>query len=286
MNFRITTSIVPNPRGGRPDIDSWPDLSTLPTLMSGATSVLLVVGLFSSAAAQGCIHSYCGSVIDCPGCSACEGGICRDNPHSHYPHGHNPHSHNPHGHNPHSHHPHSHQPGPGPTPICEKGWPNFASVAELAASPWGAYFTDVYGALPKPAVFPLDTSAWWMLYDSLLTKHAVPLPHSAGKCAPPNCQLNLFDTNNAYSPASQWIWHPPPYAAFADSQWVEVMHERDPFGDEHNGAWFLYAKGCDASATRTSTSCAHMRNAPILRPGAGSGCLVQYWQERDLCRPR
>jgi hypothetical protein len=21
------------------------------------------------------------------------------------------------------------------------------------------------------------------------------------------------------------------------------MHERDPFGDEHNGAWYLYAKG-------------------------------------------
>ena len=25
--------------------------------------------------------------------------------------------------------------------------------------------------------------------------------------------------------------------------WVEVMHERDPFGDEHDGLWFLYAKG-------------------------------------------
>jgi len=128
-------------------------------------------------------------------------------------------------------------------PVCEKGWPQFASVAELTASPWGAYFKDVYGALPTAAAFPLDTSAWWMLYDSLLTKHAVPLPKSAGKCAPANCQLNLFGENNAYSPPSQWIWHPPPYAAFSDNQWVEVLHEQDPFGDEHFGAWYLHAKG-------------------------------------------
>jgi len=25
--------------------------------------------------------------------------------------------------------------------------------------------------------------------------------------------------------------------------WVEIMREKDPFGDEHKGAWFLYAKG-------------------------------------------
>ena len=27
------------------------------------------------------------------------------------------------------------------------------------------------------------------------------------------------------------------------SGWVEVMHKKDPFGDEHFGAWFLTAKG-------------------------------------------
>lgn len=83
-----------------------------------------------------------------------------------------------------------------------------------------------------------------MLYDSLLTKHKVQLPQSAGQCAPPNCQLNLFGDNNMHSPPSQWIWHPPPlggggYPAFSANEWVEVMHEIDPFGDEHYGEYGL-----------------------------------------------
>ena len=76
-------------------------------------------------------------------------------------------------------------------------------------------------------------------FDSaLLKKHAVPLPPSAGTCAPPDCSENLYTENNAYSPPSQWIWHPPPpnaahtaylsYGAFAANTWVEVMHEQDP----------------------------------------------------------
>lgn len=82
-----------------------------------------------------------------------------------------------------------------------------------------------------------------MLYDSLIATHGVVLPPTAGRCAPPKCQLNLYQENNAYSPKTHWVWHPPPYAAFAASTWVEVMHEQDPFGDEHNGAWFVHAKG-------------------------------------------
>jgi hypothetical protein len=111
---------------------------------------------------------------------------------------------------------------PGPH-ICEKGWPVFATEAELSASPWGSYFADVYGSLPAPMLYPIDTSKWWMLYDSLIAKHALPLPASAGTCAPPDCELNRFSKDNAYSPPSQWIWHPPPYAAFADNTWVEVV---------------------------------------------------------------
>jgi hypothetical protein len=137
-------------------------------------------------------------------------------------------------------------------PVCEKGWPQFANAAELDATDWGPYFAELYGQVPANQ-FPLKTADFWMLYDGLLKKHAVPLPPSAGNCAPADCSLNLFVENNAYSPPSQWIWHPPPpnaahngylpYADFAANTWVEVMHEADPFGDEHNGAWYVYAKG-------------------------------------------
>ena len=112
---------------------------------------------------------------------------------------------------------------PKPMPICEKGWPSFAKAADLAASPWGAYLTDLYGASPPNDRFPLDLSSWWTLYGSLIDKHHVTLPKSAGKCAPPDCQLNLFKENNMYSPASsQWIWHPPPYVEFPADTWIEV----------------------------------------------------------------
>ena len=185
-------------------------------------------------------HSLCcpnNPDIWCPCCKSCVA-------HHHTPHDHTPHGHNPHGHNPHTHKPHLHHPGPAPMPVCETGWPVFASEAALTSSPWGDYFADLSGgSLPPASYYPLDTSAWWMLYDSLIAKHSLALPPSAGNCAPPNCQLNRFVENNAYSPPSQWIWHPPPYTAFPANTWVEVMHEQDPFGDEHNGAWYLHAKG-------------------------------------------
>jgi hypothetical protein len=81
-----------------------------------------------------------------------------------------------------------------------------------------------------------------MLDDNLIATHAVQLPPSSGKCAPPDCSFNLYTENNMYAPPkTQWIWHPPPYTAY--SGWAEVTHQKDPFGDEHFGAWFLYAKG-------------------------------------------
>ena len=34
-----------------------------------------------------------------------------------------------------------------------------------------------------------------------------------------------------------------PYKQHADNEWVEVLHEADPFGDEHYGMWMVYAPG-------------------------------------------
>lgn len=57
--------------------------------------------------------------------------------------------------------------------------------------------------------------------------------------------------NNAYSSKDlTWLWHRQgeisginPYAGFASNTIVEVSHQKDPFGDEKHGMWFVFAKG-------------------------------------------
>ena len=79
------------------------------------------------------------------------------------------------------------------------------------------------------------------------------LSHSADRAAPllPLLLGCTDDMNNAYSSKDlTWLWHRQgeisginPYAGFASNTIVEVSHQKDPFGDEHYGMWFLYAKG-------------------------------------------
>ena len=56
-----------------------------------------------------------------------------------------------------------------------------------------------------------------------------------------------YDENNRYSSKDlTWAWHSlnaPPYAGFAANSIVEVSHQKDPFGDEHSGMWFVYGRG-------------------------------------------
>ena len=127
----------------------------------------------------------------------------------------------------------------------------FADASQLEKTPWHDYLKEVYGSSPPKERFPLQVGSWWILWDNVLANHKVSLPKSSGKCAPKNCQLSYFVENNAYSPPhTSWIWHPPPYSSGGpwtvgenNDGWVEVIHEQDPFGDEHHGCWFLYAKG-------------------------------------------
>merc|ERR1719421_1665814 len=44
-------------------------------------------------------------------------------------------------------------------------------------------------------------------------------------------------------PFTSWVWHPYPWAALTANSWQEVLHQSDPFGDEHFGAWLIYAPG-------------------------------------------
>merc|ERR1719174_2453566 len=85
-----------------------------------------------------------------------------------------------------------------------------------------------------------------MIYDSIIIRVKVKMmPASVGDCPtanPPEGQRYGF--NNQYSPRFlNWIWHRYPYEQVAPSTWVEVIHQADPFGDEHYGAWFVFAPG-------------------------------------------
>jgi len=74
-------------------------------------------------------------------------------------------------------------------------------------------------------------------------------PPSVGQC--PTSKVapvgQRYDENNAYSSKDlTWNWHPlssAPFSGFPSNSIVEISHQKDPFGDEHHGMWFLFAKG-------------------------------------------
>ena len=137
-------------------------------------------------------------------------------------------------------------PTPAPGPV-QPLWPTFATMSALQQSSWSKYFSSLYGELPTS--YPLKLSSFWCFYlDKMQAAGATP-PNSVGQCP---TSLNApdgqrYDQNNAYSSTDlTWLWHPvdsPPYEGFLSDTIVEVTHHKDPFGDEHEGMWFLYAKG-------------------------------------------
>ena len=124
-------------------------------------------------------------------------------------------------------------------------WPTFDTQAELQASPWGAYYQLVYGELP-----PDNWAGWYPLYiawfnfihdDALVTAHVAGVP-DAKTC--PDQAWDRYSLGAQYEPPSvSWIWQAYPYPAAPDEFWLEVIHEADPFGDEHDGMWMIYAPG-------------------------------------------
>jgi hypothetical protein len=103
---------------------------------------------------------------------------------------------------------------------------------------------SIYGELPR--AFPVKTEDLWLLYDvQLLNAKVKQVPASVGTCPtanPPKGQR--YNVNNVYAaPFNSWVWHPYPYQQLPANSWQEVQHQADPFGDEHFGAWFVYAPG-------------------------------------------
>ena len=184
-----------------------------------------------------------------------------------------------HSHHPHAHHPHAHQPGPGTT--CT--WPVFASRDALQANPWGAYYAAVYGALPTNDAYPLDVSANWLLHDGALIKARVQTC-KASEC--PLKEKDRYSTNDMYQPPLvSWIWHAYPYSALASHAWVEVLHEADPFGDEHHGMWLVYAPGSGIYFNTGAQTALQPRAALGSRPVC---CLIltATTHDAELCPRR
>ena len=59
----------------------------------------------------------------------------------------------------------------------QHGWPVFENRAALAASPWAAYFQEVYGEVPSQG-FPICTFSLSHLYGPALARAKVPSSHN------------------------------------------------------------------------------------------------------------
>ena len=130
---------------------------------------------------------------------------------------------------------------------CKKdstGWCEFKKLVDFVLDPWCLYFCEVYGEFPVDE-FPLSISdSLSMIYDTV-AKGLVKQPDNVGKCPGPGAKKGEhYSTNNHYQPPhTSWIWDAPPYSAEKEKKWVEVIHQKDPFGDEKHGCWMLKAKG-------------------------------------------
>ena len=129
---------------------------------------------------------------------------------------------------------------------CEKddtGWCHFKKASDFDR-PWCMYFCEVYGEVPDK--FPLSISdSLSMIYDTVADQYDVTRPDKVGTCPRKGAKRGEhYKTNNHYQPEdTSWIWKPPPYDAEKEKKWVEVIHQKDPFGDEKHGCWMLKARG-------------------------------------------
>ena len=129
---------------------------------------------------------------------------------------------------------------------CEKdstGWCKFKKMSDFLFDPWCMYFCEVYGEYPDK--FPLSIAdSLSMIYDTVAKDLDVKQPDSVGSCPGNGAKKGVhYSTNNHYQPPkTSWIWDAPPYDAEKEKKWVEVIHQKDPFGDEKQGCWMLKGK--------------------------------------------
>lgn len=108
---------------------------------------------------------------------------------------------------------------------------------------------SVYGETPTvlAGTTGINLDDWWCFYTDALAAAKIDIPTSVGTCPKSSTKGERYAKNNAYSnPDLTWLWQPlsaAPFSGFQSNEIVEVSHKADPFGDEHHGMWFVYAKG-------------------------------------------
>ena len=84
--------------------------------------------------------------------------------------------------------------------------------------------------------FPIMGSPQVFYDEALAAVHVLQIPPTAAACPPVATQHLRYNINNRYQPQSlSWSWHNYPYTAPQSNTWIEVLHQADPFGDEHYG---------------------------------------------------
>ena len=173
-------------------------------------------------------------------------------------------------------------PPPYTGPMCMDGtWPSFSNQSALANNAgWSTYFKNLYGTLPD-GPWPLCIGSFWAFWTDKLAASKAWMPKSNGRCPSKDAPTGQrYDLNNFYSSnLLTWSWHPisdPAFRGFPSNTLVEISHEQDPFGDEHYGMWFVYAKGTGIYFDLGNTVIFKLHSEAFNYFGAGSN--------EEMCR--
>ena len=124
------------------------------------------------------------------------------------------------------------------------GWPRFESEAELKASPWAAYFQDVYHGLPL--AYPFCTfDLWWLnaRAPSFAALNLKPDPSKASHGNKINHTWHKGDYNDGDLFESDFglqIYHSVA-PTVSNGTWMEVEHSL--FTTETEAMWFSRERG-------------------------------------------
>lgn len=123
------------------------------------------------------------------------------------------------------------------------GWPRFESDEALVSSPWSAYLTEIYGALPVE--YPFCTFDLWLI-GSVPAFPSLNLTLDPSKASLVN-QINHtfhagdYDDGDFFQTSfGMWIYHSD-VAVAEQNTWLEVQHAL--FETERQAMWFTRSRG-------------------------------------------
>jgi hypothetical protein len=162
-----------------------------------------------------------------------------------------------------------------PASTCAGGWPSFSSAAELSASPWGDYISEVYGEVPQDATYPWCMGDMWSVYKDRIDAYGATIPASVGTCPNGGAEGQLYEVNNQFQPDNMmWCAALPPACARGCGRW-------------YRWAWWTEGGGGGASVVRAVPTRARCCFREPPRANASSRApqgLARH--SRPVCRQR